>query len=72
MAMEARPKSYLAISLKVVVKKPRYQEDPDCKHKEYAMERPIFGGQKSGDYQCLRCGFTWDPKNPPPSLESDK
>jgi hypothetical protein len=25
----------------------------------------IFGGQKSGDYQCLRCGFTWDQHNPP-------
>ena len=52
--------------------KPKYIFDPDCTHEDYAKERSIFGGQKSGDYQCLRCGFTWDPHNPPLDLEEKK
>jgi hypothetical protein len=54
------------------MKRIRFKSNPDCTHKEYAMERPIFGGQKSGDYQCLECGFTWNPKNPPPGVEKKK
>ena len=52
--------------------KPKYILDPDCTHEEYAKERSTFGGQKSGDYQCIRCGFIWDPHNPPLGLEEKK
>lgn len=49
--------------------KPKHTVDPECLHLEYAKERSVFGGQRSGDYECLRCGFTWDPNNPPAGLE---
>lgn len=69
MGTETFPRSPLPIKALTQMGKPKHTVDPDCLHLEYAKERSVFGGQRSGDYECLRCGFTWDPNNPPADLE---
>jgi hypothetical protein len=59
------------MKLKAQMSKHNFIADQDCTHEEYARERPIFGGQKSGDFQCLKCGFTWDPDDPPVSPKKE-
>ena len=59
------PVKQLQIRLTERMGKRRFVVDPDCVHEEYEKERPIFGGQKSGALQCMRCGLTRNPNNPP-------